>query len=56
MSNPFPSGLVQPTGSSLGLLTGVGGDITFVDPNKGAPHVQQYSADLQRELPVRHER
>jgi len=51
MSNPFPNGLVQPSGSSLGLLTGVGGDVYFVDPNKGAPRVQQYSADLQRELP-----
>jgi hypothetical protein len=51
MSNPFPSGLVQPTGNALGLLTGVGGDVYFIDPNKGAPRVQQYSTDLQRELP-----
>jgi hypothetical protein len=51
MSNPFPSGLQQPSGNSLGLLTGTGGDITFIDPNKGAPRVQQYSVDLQRELP-----
>jgi hypothetical protein len=51
MSNPFPTGLIQPTGNSLGLLTGAGGDVYFVDPNKGAPRVQQYSIDLQRELP-----
>jgi hypothetical protein len=51
MSNPFPNGLVQPTGNTLGLLTGTGGDIYFVDPNRGAPRVQQYSADFQRELP-----
>ncbi|HEY2152841.1 MAG TPA: TonB-dependent receptor [Vicinamibacterales bacterium] len=51
LSNPFPAGLVQPTGNSQGLLTGTGGDIYFIDPNKGAPRVQQYSADLQRELP-----
>jgi hypothetical protein len=51
MSNPFPSGLQQPSGNTQGLLTGTGGDVFFVDPNKGAPHVQQYSADLQRELP-----
>ncbi len=50
MSNPFPSGLVQPSGNSLGLLTGVGGDVYFIDPNKSAPRVQQYSVDLQREL------
>jgi hypothetical protein len=51
ISNPFPAGLQPPTGSSLGLLTGVGNDVFFVDPNKGAPRVQQYSVDLQRELP-----
>jgi hypothetical protein len=50
LSNPFPAGLVQPSGNSLGLLTGAGGDIYFIDPNKGAPRVQQYSADFQREL------
>lgn len=51
LSDPFPNGLVQPTANSLGLLTGTGGDIYFVDPDKGAPRVQQYSFDLQRELP-----
>ncbi len=51
MSNPFPNGLVQPSGNTLGLLTGTGGDITFIDPNKGAPRDYQYSADIQRELP-----
>lgn len=50
MSNPFPSGLSPTTGNTLGLLTGTGGDVFFVDPNKGAPRVQQYSFDLQREL------
>jgi len=51
LDNPFPSGLLQPIGSSLGLLTGVGGSITYVDQNKGSPKVHQYSADVQRELP-----
>jgi hypothetical protein len=51
LSDPFPNGLVQPSRNTQGLLTGAGGDIYFVDPNKGAPRVQQYSADLQRELP-----
>src|SRR5439155_16608922 len=51
LSDPFPNGLVAPTGNSRGLLTGTGGDIYFVDPNKGAPRVQQFSADVQRELP-----
>jgi hypothetical protein len=52
IDNPFPNGLIQPSGSSLGYLTGVGGNVQFVDPNKGAPRVQQWSADLQRELPM----
>ena len=50
LDNPFPGGLQQPIGSSLGLLTGVGGDINFIDQDKGAPIVHQYSVDVQREL------
>ena len=42
---------MQPIGSSLGLLTGTGGTINFVDQNKGDPKVHQYSVDVQRELP-----
>ncbi len=51
LDNPFPAGLQQPVGASLGLLTGVGGSINYIDQNKGAPVVHQYSVDLQRELP-----
>ena len=51
LDNPFPSGLLQPIGSSLGLLTGVGGTVNFIDPNKGSASVHQYSVDVQRELP-----
>ena len=51
LSNPFPGGLVQPSGNSLGLLTGAGGEVRFIDPTKSAPRVQQYSFDLQREMP-----
>ena len=51
LSDPFPDGLQSPTGSSLGLLTGVGGGISFINQNKGAPKVHQYSFDLQRQLP-----
>jgi hypothetical protein len=52
IDNPFPTGLVQPSGNSLGLLTGTGSDVFFVDPNKGASKAQQYSVDYQRELPM----
>jgi len=51
LDNPFPSGLLAPIGSSQGLLTGVGSRIDFVDQDKGSPSVQQYSADIQRQLP-----
>jgi hypothetical protein len=51
LDNPFPAGLQVPVGSSLGLLTGVGGNIAFIDQTKGSPRVHQYSADVQRELP-----
>ena len=51
LTNPFPAGLVPPRGNSLGALSGVGTTISFVDQNRTAPRVQQYSVDLQRELP-----
>ena len=54
LENPFPNGLQQPIGSSLGLLTGTGGTVNFVDQNKGDPKVHQYSIDVQRELGRQH--
>src|SRR5207247_1679869 len=50
LSNPFPNGLVQPKGSSLGAASGAGLPIGYVDQNGTAPRVQQFSVDLQREL------
>jgi trimeric autotransporter adhesin len=50
LTNPFPSGVEQPAGSSRGLLTGAGGDIHFVDQFRKSAYVHQYSADLQYEL------
>jgi hypothetical protein len=47
--NPFPT-LIDVSGNSLGMLSGVSSAIAFVDPNKTAPYVHQYSFDLQREL------
>jgi hypothetical protein len=51
LSNPFPNGLAPVTGNAAGYLSGVGTTISYVDQNRTAPRVQQYSADLQRELP-----
>ena len=50
LTNPFPNGVLQPTGNALGALSGVNSTISFVDQNRTAPRVQQWSADLQHEL------
>src|SRR5437870_4329350 len=50
LDNPFPNGLLNPVGNTLGLLTGVGGRIDFVTQDRQSPYVQQYSIDVQREL------
>jgi hypothetical protein len=50
LSNPFPAGLTPPQGNSLGLATGAGGVIDFVDPNSQPGRVHQYSVDYTREL------
>ncbi len=51
LDNPFPNGLDPVTGNSAGLLTGVGGTVRYIDQNKQDPRVQQWSFDVQRELP-----
>lgn len=51
LTNPFPTGVVRPRGNSKGVLEGYGTIIEFIDQDKKAPYVQQYSFDLNRELP-----
>src|SRR6185295_16969608 len=51
IDNPFQSGLLQPTGNSLGPLSGVSSGVSFFDPEATAPRMQQYSVDVQRQLP-----
>jgi hypothetical protein len=51
IDNPFPNGLLQPVGNSLGLLTGVGGRVDFISQSRTAQRTQQFSVDVQRELP-----
>lgn len=50
LSSPFPSGVVPPTGSSLGLSTGVGTNISFVDQNHTQPKAQQYVVNIQQQF------
>jgi hypothetical protein len=51
LSNPFPSGVQVPLGSSGGLNTFLGRDITYFDPSFRNPYVHQFSAGFQFELP-----
>ena len=50
LTNPFPNGLQAPVGASLGLLTGIGGGLAYVDDTQTSGQVHQYSIDLQREI------
>lgn len=51
ITNPFPNGVATPKGNTLGDATGNGKSISLVDPSSRSPRVQQYSIDIQRELP-----
>jgi hypothetical protein len=51
LTNPFPGGILQPVGSTLGTATGIGQAFSLVDPTAKSPYVQQYSFDIQREMP-----
>jgi len=51
ISNPFPGGLLQPVGSSLGLLTQAGTGVTFNLPTRRIPKTHQYSFGVQHQLP-----
>jgi trimeric autotransporter adhesin len=51
LSNPFPSGLLQPSGNSLGALSGVGSTVTVQAFGRRFPLVDQYSMDVEQELP-----
>ncbi|WP_263417481.1 TonB-dependent receptor [Terriglobus albidus] len=51
LANPYPNGINQPVGNSLGYSQGLGDALTTIDQNRRSPVVQQYSLDIQRELP-----
>ncbi len=55
LSNPYPGGILQPTGDKLGLLTNVGQNMaTAIDRNSiRSSYVQQWNLHIQRELPGR---
>ena len=51
LSNPFPSGVLVPPGSSLRLETLLGRDLGFVHPRFQIPYVNQFSFGFQYQLP-----
>jgi hypothetical protein len=53
LANPWPNGIQDPPGNSLGPLTFLGRGPSFVNPDFVVPNVHQFSAGIQRELPWR---
>lgn len=53
LSNPYPNGLIAPTGAGAGLNTFLGQSITFNNPNRDIPYVYTWSVGFQRQLPLR---
>lgn len=51
LSNPFPTGFCKPSGSSAGLLTGLGQTVYFINRNYKTPYLQSWNLDIQRALP-----
>ena len=48
---PFPAGIAQPSGNALGVMTGVGGGVEFVDPDSTPGYYHRYSLELQHQVP-----
>lgn len=51
LSNPYPQGLVQPTGNSLGAGTALGQSIGVWDAHPKTPETYQWNFGIQRQLP-----
>ncbi len=50
LRNPFPQGLVQPAGASLGAATQLGQALTVWDHNPPTPLALQWNFDIQQQL------
>ena len=51
LANPFPNGLLAPVGAGGGLVTNLGQNISFTNPDLRAPYDQRWSFGMQRVLP-----
>jgi hypothetical protein len=50
LANPFPNGIVKPTGSALGLSTFLGQSVTFQPTHPKVPYNERWSFGLQRQF------
>ena len=50
LTNPFPNGVVVPTGNMLGLSTGLGGAISATERHRLFPRTMMYSVDIQHQF------
>jgi hypothetical protein len=50
ISNPFPTGLLQPTGAAAGGATNVGQSVNAVLRTRPTPYVEQWTANFQYEI------
>jgi len=50
-TNPFPTGIILPTGNTLGLGTGLGQNINFNDQTHVQPRSAEYTLNIQHKLP-----
>ena len=50
LSNPFPTGILQPTGSALGLSTFLGKNLTYFNPNPLNPYSIRWNLSVQRQI------
>jgi hypothetical protein len=50
LTNPFPNGILAPSGSSFGLATAIGQGVSFTDPATNIPRTQQYSLSIQHQF------
>jgi hypothetical protein len=50
LANPFPNGIQQPSGSSLGLSTFLGQNVTYYNSTPSYPYSARWQVSVQREL------
>jgi len=53
LANPFPGGVLEPPGASLGLATSLGQTVNAVPIERRNARARRYAVSLQRELPGR---